>query len=133
MVTMLRVSHLQVSPVSTVKYPHSVRSLVSQNKLDNALTSPSGENEIVFFVIFRKSESPDSKVQGSGAHSVQGVNVCLVLYQELEHLVSAIEGRVVERGLVTLIPSVHTEAAGAKQDPDYLGDSLKMENIKIKV
>ena len=72
-------------------------------------------------------------MQGSGAHSVQGVNVCLVLHQELEHLISAIEGRVVERGLVTLIPSVHTEAAGAKQDPDYLGDSLKMENIKIKV
>ena len=72
-------------------------------------------------------------MQGSGSHSVQGVNVCLVLHQELEHLISAIEGRVVERGLVTLIPSVHTEAAGAKQDPDYLGDSLKMENIKIKV
>ena len=65
-------------------------------------------------------------MQGSVAHSVQGVDVCLVLDQELEHLVGAIEGRVVERGLVTV-------AAGVKQDPDNLEDSLKMDNVERKV
>ena len=84
-------------------------------------------------MILGKSDSPDSKVQGSGAHSVQGVDVCLVLDQELEHLVGAVEGGVVQRGLVALVPGVHTEAARAKQDPDNLGDSLKMDNVKRKV
>ena len=63
-------------------------------------------------------------MQGSGAHSVQGVNVSLVLYQELEHLVSAVEGRVVQGGLVVVVPDVHREDTGPQQALDHLGQAL---------
>ena len=68
-------------------------------------------------------------MKGCGPHGVQSVNVSLVLHQELEHLVGAVEGGVVERGLVALVPGVHTEAAGVEQDPDNLGDSLATRRI----
>ena len=71
-------------------------------------------------------------MQGSGAHRVQGVDVGLVLHEELEHLVGAVEGSVVQRGLVTLVPSVHTEAARVEEDPDNLRDSLKIIYIRYR-
>ena len=68
-------------------------------------------------------------MQGSRAHRVQGVDVGLVLHEELEHLVGAVEGGVVQRGLVALVPGVHTEAAGVEQDSDNLGDSLTIKML----
>ena len=67
---------------------------------------------------------PDGEVQRRGPHRVQGVYVRLVLHQELEHLVSAVEGGVVQRGLVAVVPAVHAETPGTQQDPDNLRDAL---------
>ena len=68
-------------------------------------------------------------MQGSRAHCVQGVDICLVLHEELEHLVGAVEGGVVQRGLVAFVPGVHTEAAGVEEDSDNLGDSLTIKML----
>ena len=63
-------------------------------------------------------------MQGSRSHPVQSVQVGLVVNQELEHLVSSIEGGVVERRLVVVVPDVHREDAGPQQALDHLSQAL---------
>ena len=63
-------------------------------------------------------------MQWSRPHPIQGIQVCLVINQELEHLVSPIEGRVVERRLLVVVPDVHGESPGLQQTLDDLGQAL---------
>ena len=63
-------------------------------------------------------------MQGSGSHSVQGVQVCLVVHQQLEHLVSPVEGGVVQRRLVVVVPHVHWEDPSPQQALDHLRQAL---------
>ena len=70
------------------------------------------------------TDSPHSEVQRSRSHPVQSVQVGLVINQQLEHLVSAVEGRVVQGGLVVVVPDVHREDAGPQQALDHLGQAL---------
>ena len=63
-------------------------------------------------------------MEGSRSHSVQSVQVGLVVHQELEHLVSSVEGGVVERRLVVVVPDVHREDTGPQQALDHLGEAL---------
>ena len=63
-------------------------------------------------------------MQGSCSHSVQSVQVGLVVNQQLEHLVSSVQGSVVERRLVVVVPDVHREGPGPQETLDHLSQAL---------
>ena len=63
-------------------------------------------------------------MEGSRSHSVQSVQVGLIVNQQLEHLVRSVQGRVVERRLVVVVPDVHWEGPGPQQALDDLSQAL---------
>ena len=100
-------------PVPAVQDSDHLRALVTEDQLHDALTAP-----------------PHCEVKGSGTHSVQSINVSFVVHQQLEHLVSSIEGGVVERRLVVLVPDVHWEGAALQQTLHHLGQALRRGVVK---
>ena len=68
--------------------------------------------------------SPHSEVEWCRSNPVQSIQVSLVINQQLEHLVSSIEGRVVKRSLLILILDIHREGAALQQTLHNLRKSL---------
>ena len=68
--------------------------------------------------------SPHSEVQRSRSNPVQSIQVSLVINQQLEDLVSSVEGRIVQWRLVVVIPHVHREGPGPQQALDDLSQAL---------
>ena len=63
-------------------------------------------------------------MQWSRSNPVQSIQVSLVINQQLEDLVSSVEGCIVQWRLVVVVPHVHREGPGPQQALDDLSETL---------
>ena len=68
--------------------------------------------------------SPHSEVQWCRSNPVQSIQVSLVINQQLEDLVSSVEGRIVQWRLFVVVPHVHRKGPGPQQALDDLSQAL---------